>query len=216
MVRPAASAGTSVSSALREPGSRPAYMSAPITSVANTLTALVSTKISTERLAMRSTDRPRAAQHPGAERDAGEAADRDDRVDRELRERQARDQPAADHAEHEREQQHIACAREQLEADSAHHQAGLGVDDAVGRVAQARAPPAAARRRARRRSRGSAGCCAARAIARRSRRRRWQGPARAYPQKGHAPADRPDRAAAPRRVPPATPPYPVMAFALIS
>ena len=43
---------------MREPGSRPSHIGTPMTTTAPTLTALVSTKISTERLAIRSTETP--------------------------------------------------------------------------------------------------------------------------------------------------------------
>ena len=47
-----------MSSASREPGIAPSHIGSPITITAATLTTLVSTKISTERLAMRSTGKP--------------------------------------------------------------------------------------------------------------------------------------------------------------
>ncbi len=47
-----------MSSGLVEPGSSPSHIGTPMSTVAPTLTALVSTNISTERLAIRSTDTP--------------------------------------------------------------------------------------------------------------------------------------------------------------
>ena len=43
---------------MREPGTSPSHIGRPITATAPTLTALVSTKISTERFAIRSTEKP--------------------------------------------------------------------------------------------------------------------------------------------------------------
>jgi hypothetical protein len=53
---------------LREPGSRPSHIGTPITITAPTFTALVSTKIRTDRFAIRSTDTPlpRSTQAPSA------------------------------------------------------------------------------------------------------------------------------------------------------
>ncbi len=58
IVASASAAGSSVSSGLREPGSRPSHIGTPITTTAATFTALVSTNSSTERLAIRSTETP--------------------------------------------------------------------------------------------------------------------------------------------------------------
>ena len=58
IVASAAAAGSSVSSGSREPGSSPSHIGTPISTTAPTFTALVSTKISTERLAIRSTEIP--------------------------------------------------------------------------------------------------------------------------------------------------------------
>ena len=68
IVASAAAAGSSVSSALREPGNNPSHIGTPITTTAVTLTALVSTNSSTERLAIRSTEIPllRSTQAPNA------------------------------------------------------------------------------------------------------------------------------------------------------
>ncbi len=54
----ATSAGSSVSSGLVEPGSSPSHIGIPIRTTAAALTALVSTKMSTVRLAIRSTEKP--------------------------------------------------------------------------------------------------------------------------------------------------------------
>jgi hypothetical protein len=64
----AAAAGSNVSSGLREPGIRPSHIGTPITTTAPTFTALVSTKIRTERLAIRCTETPllRSTQAPSA------------------------------------------------------------------------------------------------------------------------------------------------------
>ena len=64
----AAAAGTSVKRVRREPGNRPSHIGSPMTITAVTLTALVSTKMTTERLAIRSSDSPslRSTQAPSA------------------------------------------------------------------------------------------------------------------------------------------------------
>ena len=55
----ASSAGTRVISGSVEPGSSPSHIGIPIRATTPTLTALVRTKIRTERLAIRSTEKPR-------------------------------------------------------------------------------------------------------------------------------------------------------------
>ena len=59
IVASAAAAGSSVSSALRDPGSRPSHIGTPISTTAATFTALVSRNTITERLAMRPKEIPR-------------------------------------------------------------------------------------------------------------------------------------------------------------
>ncbi len=54
----AATAGTSVSSALLEPGSTSSHIGMPIAATATTFTALVIRNSSTDRVAIRSTERP--------------------------------------------------------------------------------------------------------------------------------------------------------------
>ena len=58
IVASAAAAGSSVSSGLVEPGSRPSHIGTPITTTAPTFTALVSTNSSTDRFAIRATETP--------------------------------------------------------------------------------------------------------------------------------------------------------------
>ena len=85
IVASASAAGNSVSNGLREPGTSPNHIANPISAVAPTFTALVSTKISTERFAIRSTEIPllRSTHAPSAI--PPEPARGNDRVDRELR-----------------------------------------------------------------------------------------------------------------------------------
>ena len=107
---------------------------------AATLTALVSTKISTERFAIRSTEMPllRSTHAPSA-MPARPLTDTD-RVDRQLRQRQSRGQAAPEVREDEPEQDHVADAREQLEQHAREHPAGARVLDLL-------APPRAGRAR---------------------------------------------------------------------
>ena len=86
---------------------------------AATLTALVSTKISTERLAIRSTAKPRVRSTQAPSAMPGEAADRTTELTASSASDRREVSDRAERPEHEVEQHHVAGAGEQLEHDAA-------------------------------------------------------------------------------------------------